>query len=284
MSLMLHFGFRSSFRSSLVSAALRPALVSFADLPCIGGISHTGHARTYCSYRSRYRHTAVHIVCISILNVSLVYRQSCVHITPYTKIRHHIAIISILHIYNMVRGHMPTYHGLSNIQTNRGFFFDFQYTVFYTDMPQRSPIFHRQPQYATNIISDMHIEISPSEEAYREEIDMCSRCDIFVLTLIAHISFYLTDTLAYCVNISTYCVYRLSSVPFSAYRFSDLGAYHITRFIRITQILEMYCSISKIYRTCCRVLQTYCILGEKQPWNWGKTACHPATVERWRWR
>ena len=214
-------------------------------------------------------------MCISILNVSLVYRQSCVHITPYTKIRHHIAIISILHIYNMVRGHMPTYHGLSNIQTNRGFFFDFQYTVFYTDMPQRSPIFHRQPQYATNIISDMHIEISPSEEAYREEIDMCSRCDIFVLTLIAHISFYLTDTLAYCVNISTYCVYRLSSVPFSAYRFSDLGAYHITRFIRITQILEMYCSISKIYRTCCRVLQTYCILGEKQPWNWGKTACHP---------
>ena len=81
--------------------------------------------------------------------------------------------------------------------------------------------------------------------------------------------------LAYCVNISTYCVYRLSSVPFSAYRFSDLGAYHITRFIRITQILEMYCSISKIYRTCCRVLQTYCILGEKHPWNWGKTACHP---------
>ena len=178
----------------------------------------------------------------------------------------------------MVRGHMPTYHGLSNIQTNRGFFFDFQYTVFYTDMPQRSPIFHRQPQYATNIISDMHIEISPSEEAYREEIDMCSRCDIFVLTLIAHISFYLTDTLAYCVNISTYCVYRLSSVPFSAYRFSDLGAYHITRFIRITQILEMYCSISKIYRTCCRVLQTYCILGEKHPWNWGKTACHPSLV------
>ena len=143
-------------------------------------------------------------------------------------------------------------------------------------MPQRSPIFHRQPQYATNIISDMHIEISPSEEAYREDIDMCSRCDIFVLTLIAHISFYLTDTLAYCVNISTYCVYRLSSVPFSAYRFSDLGAYHITRFIRITQILEMYCSISKIYRTCCRVLQTYRILGEKQPWNWGKTACHPS--------
>ena len=65
----------------------------------------------------------------------------------------------------MVRGHMPTYHGLSNIQTNRVFFLDFQYTVFYTDMPQRSPIFHRQPQYATNIISDMHIEISPSEEA-----------------------------------------------------------------------------------------------------------------------
>jgi len=91
----------------------------------------------------------------------------------------------------------------------------------------------------------MHIEISPSEEAYREDIDMCSRCDIFVLTLIAHISFYLTDTLAYCVNISKYCVYRLSSVPFSAYRFSDLGAYHITRFIRITQILEIYCSILK---------------------------------------
>ena len=88
----------------------------------------------------------------------------------------------------MVRGHMPTYHGLSNIQTNRGFFFDFQYTVFYTDMPQRSPIFHRQPHYATNIISDMHIEISPSEEAYREDIDMCSRCDVFVLTLTAHIS------------------------------------------------------------------------------------------------
>ena len=63
-------------------------------------------------------------------------------------------------------------------------------------MPQRSPIFHRQPQYATNIISDMHIEISPSEEAYREDIDMCSRCDIFVLTLIAHISLYLTDTLS----------------------------------------------------------------------------------------
>ena len=175
----------------------------------------------------------------------------------------------------MVRGHMPTYHGLSNIQTNRGFFFDFQYTVFYTDMPQRSPIFHRQPQYATNIISDMHIEISPSEEAYREDIDMCSRCDIFVLTLIAHISFYLTDTLAYCVNISKYCVYRLSSVPFSAYRFSDLGAYHITRFIRITQILEIYCSVSKIYCTCCRVLQKYRILGEKWYQNWGKTACHP---------
>ena len=128
------------------------------------------------------------------------------------------------------------------IYTNKSNCF-FGYTVFYTDMPQRSPIFHRQPQYATNIISDMHIEISPSEEAYREEIDMCSRCDIFVLTLIAHISFYLTDTLAYCVNISTYCVYRLSSVPFRAYRFSDLGAYHITSFIRITQILEIYCSI-----------------------------------------
>ena len=142
-------------------------------------------------------------------------------------------------------------------------------------MPQRSPIFHRQPQYATNIISDMHIEISPSEEAYREDIDMCSRCDIFVLTLIAHISFYLTDTLAYCVNISKYCVYRLSSVPFSAYRFSDLGAYHITRFIRITQILEIYCSVSKIYCTCCRVLQKYRILGEKWYQNWGKTGCHP---------
>ena len=122
----------------------------------------------------------------------------------------------------------------------------------------------------------MHIEISPSEEAYREDIDMCSRCDIFVLTLIAHISFYLTDTLAYCVNISKYCVYRLSSVPFSAYRFSDLGAYHITRFIRITQILEIYCSVSKIYCTCCRVLQKYRILGEKWYQNWGKTACHPS--------
>ena len=181
----------------------------------------------------------------------------------------------------MVRGHMPTYHGLSNIQTNRVVVFRLPiYTVFYTDMPQRSPIFHRQPQYATNIISDMHIEISPSEEAYREDIDMCSRCDIFVLTLIAHISFYLTDTLAYCVNISKYCVYRLSSVPFSAYRFSDLGAYHITRFIRITQILEIYCSVSKIYCTCCRVLQKYRILGEKWYQNWGKTACHPSYAQR----
>ena len=96
----------------------------------------SGHARTYCSYRSRYRHTAVHIVCISILHVSLVYRQSCVHITPYTKIRHHIAIISILHIYNMVRGHMPTYHGLSNIQTNRVVFF-------------RLPIYSFLHRYAT---------------------------------------------------------------------------------------------------------------------------------------
>ena len=146
-------------------------------------------------------------------------------------------------------------------------------------MPQRSPIFHRQPQYATNIISDMHIEISPSEEAYREDIDMCSRCDIFVLTLIAHISFYLTDTLAYCVNISKYCVYRLSSVPFSAYRFSDLGAYHITRFIRITQILEIYCSVSKIYCTCCRVLQKYRILGEKWYQNWGKHAVRSFSAE-----
>ena len=32
--------------------------------------------------------------------------------------------------------------------------------------------------------------------AGREDIDMCSRCDIFVLTLIAHISLYLTDTLS----------------------------------------------------------------------------------------
>ena len=39
-----------------------------------------------------------------ICKISLVYRQSCVHITPYTKIRDHIAITSILHIYNMVRG------------------------------------------------------------------------------------------------------------------------------------------------------------------------------------
>jgi len=38
----------------------------------------------------------------------------------------------------------------------------------------------------------------------------------------------------------------MSSVPFSAYRFSDLGAYHITRFIRTTQILIIYCSILKI--------------------------------------
>ena len=150
-------------------------------------------------------------------------------------------------------------------------------------MPQRSPIFHRQPQYATNIISDMHIEISPSEEAYREDIDMCSRCDIFVLTLIAHISFYLTDTLAYCVNISKYCVYRLSSVPFSAYRFSDLGAYHITRFIRTTQILIIYCSILKIYSACCRVLQKY--IGGKVNMDLGEIglSSRPGCASGWRW-
>ena len=38
----------------------------------------------------------------------------------------------------------------------------------------------------------------------------------------------------------------MSSVPFSAYRFSDLGAYHITHFIRLTQILlniATYCRV-----------------------------------------
>lgn len=105
-----------------------------------GGVAHISHILHISEH---IWHTAVHIVCISMLYVSLVYRPSCVHITPYMKIRHHIAIISVAHIYHMVRGHMPTYHGLSNIQTNRPAFFDFQYTVFYTDMPQRFPISHR---------------------------------------------------------------------------------------------------------------------------------------------
>ena len=113
----------------------------------------------------------------------------------------------------------------------------------------------------------------------RRHIGKTSICALDVIYLSLHllrISLYISlIILAYCVNISTYCVYRLSSVPFSAYRFSDLGAYHITRFIRITQILEIYCSILKIYCTCCRVLQKYRILGEKWYQNWGKTGCHP---------
>ena len=101
----------------------------------------------------------------------------------------------------------------------------------------------------------------------RRHIGKTSICALDVIYLSLHllrISLYiLLILLAYCVNISAYCVYRLSSVPFSAYRFFDLGAYHITRFIRITQILEIYCSILKKYCTCCRVLQKYRILGEK---------------------
>ena len=60
--------------------------------------------------------------------------------------------IMISHIYNMVRGHMHTYHGLEQYADKLLLFFDFQYTAFYTNMPQRSEIFHKQPQYATNIM------------------------------------------------------------------------------------------------------------------------------------
>ena len=89
-------------------------------------------------------------------------------------------------------------------------------------MPQHSEICHKQRQYATNIIANMHIDISSSEEAYREDIDMCSRCDIYVFARIAHISIYIAQVQCRSVHIV----------------FSDLGAHNITRFIRITHILR----------------------------------------------
>ena len=96
----------------------------------------------------------------------------------------------------MVRGHMHTYHGLEQYADKLLLFFDFQYTAFYTNMPQHSEICHKQPQYATNIIANMHIDISSSEEAYREDIDMCSRCDIYVFARIAHISICIVRVLS----------------------------------------------------------------------------------------
>jgi hypothetical protein len=54
-------------------------------------------------------------------------------------------------------------------------------------------------QYAADIIADMHIDLPTSEEAYRDEIDMRSRCGIYVILLriFRHISVYITYTVAY---------------------------------------------------------------------------------------
>ena len=153
----------------------------------IAHIANIGAYLTYCRSYCAYIHTQ-RISCISQL--------LCVYYNHI--LRYYIILLSYrFHIY--ITWYVVTcthITGLSNMQTNCFFFFDFQYTACYTNMPQHSEIFHKQPQYATNIIANMHIDISSSEEAYREDIDMCSRCDIYVFARIAHISICIVRVLS----------------------------------------------------------------------------------------
>ena len=130
----------------------------------------------------------------------------------------------------MVRGHIPTYRGLSNIQTYQPVFFDLQYTGILHRYPQSLRYvtirdrYHRRyayrPSYIWGGISRRH----------RYALSMWYICGNILLRIFRHISVYITYTVAY---FDILFEFRM----FSEYHFSDMEIYHITNFTRITRIL-----------------------------------------------
>ena len=130
----------------------------------------------------------------------------------------------------MVRGHIPTYRGLSNIQTYQPVFSDLQYTGILHRYPQSLRYvtirdrYHRRyayrPSYIWGGISRRH----------RYALSMWYICGNILLRIFRHISVYITYTVAY---FDILFEFRM----FSEYHFSDMEIYHITNFTRITRIL-----------------------------------------------
>ena len=90
----------------------------------------------------------------------------------------------------------------------------------------------------------MHIEISPSEEAYREDIDMCSRCYIHGLHFIAHIPIYLTYTIAYLnilrISPEFSAVQCISFFRFGRVSYYAFHTYHTDITMKVIASVEKY--------------------------------------------
>ena len=129
----------------------------------------------------------------------------------------------------MVRGHIPTYRGLSNIQTYQPVFSDLQYTGILHRYPQSLRYvtirdrYHRRYAYRPSLPT--------SEEAYRDDIDMRSRCGIYVVTFCCAyfgISLFISRIL---LHILTYCLSSGCSVniAFPIWKYIILRILHVSQ-------------------------------------------------------